>query len=88
MSLDFIEKTLWEAIGEGGDGAVAAPTVLLAAVRRFAVMRARMLPKSGEHRVKAEKLFGLIDGSRRRKIHVSGDSVSLKKKQVSDDIPA
>ena len=67
MSLDFMEKTLPEAIVEGGDGAVAAPTVLLAAVMRFVAMRARTLPKSREHRAKAERLFGLMDGFRKRR---------------------
>ncbi|RWR96411.1 glycogen phosphorylase 1 isoform X1 [Cinnamomum micranthum f. kanehirae] len=73
VSLDRIQKALLEAVGEGGDGALAVPAASLAASRGFVVRRAGLLPDSGERRGKAERLFRLMDGFRKN------DPVSLQK---------
>lgn len=51
----------------------------------FVMSRAGLLPKLGEYWVKAERLFGLIDGFRRRKIHVSGDFVSHQEEEDEEE---
>ncbi|KAF8409192.1 hypothetical protein HHK36_005266 [Tetracentron sinense] len=69
-SLDRIEKALMEAIDDG-DGAVSVASAVPS--RGIVVRRAGLLPKSGEGRAKAERMFGLMDG------FLKNDPVSLQK---------